>query len=83
MSNEPTESNVVKILSDLKFITLAVGAIYIVLKQFKPDLPFTLDGLLSFVVTLLALWGIHAEARMRALIHQLKTNGQLRSTNLL
>lgn len=83
MSNESTDNPIVVLLSNLKFITLAVGAVYIVLKQFNPDLPFTLEGALAFVTTLLALWGIHAEARFRSLVRQLKANNQLRSNNLL
>ena len=83
MSNEPTDNPIVVLLSNLKFITLGVGALYIVLKQLRPDLPFTEEGLLAFITTLLALWGIHAEARFRALVRQLKANNQLHNTNLL
>ena len=76
-------SKLLDLLSSLKFITLLGGALYLILKQFNPNLPFTTEGFITFLVTVLALFGVHAEARYRVLVRELNERGLITRSRLL
>lgn len=49
-----------------KFFWVAVvSVLYLIIKYYKPDFPFTLDQLVSAVIFILALLGLEIEKALR------------------
>lgn len=71
-----------KLISQLKFWVLLVALLYFVLKQINPDLPFTEEQLLGFIITVLTLAGVHTEVMYRRLVAQLSARGAVEERSL-
>lgn len=74
---------ILDLISKLKFWVLLIAVVYYVLKFFYPNLPFTEEGLLTFVLTVLAIFGIHAEVMYRRLVARLTARGLITMNELL
>lgn len=71
-----------ELIHKTKFWVLLVAVVYFVADYFVPGLPFTQEGLLAFVMTVLALFGVHTEFMYRRTITQLERRGLLREQEL-